>query len=174
MITSRRRSEENQMPLTPEESEELAMIIDETHSAGESSLVARRKWLAENRPIKIRRGRKKKGPPKLSIVAVPRLLPSPPGFEDFAVGRLLSWSTIENDEQLKRLEKRLWGIWLYFLELRCPFKERDPEYAFRYETPDVTELADRIPQLVAQHRRRFGPNYCRLVRENGRAVVAST
>jgi hypothetical protein len=155
------------MALTEEEIEELSQIIDERTDT--FTLAQRREWLTANRPIKIRK-RRKKGPPTLSIVKVAPRLPAPPGFEQYAVSRLRLWDSVENEEEFKKLKKRLWNIWLHFLGQHCPFRDSDPEWSYRYEDPNVDELAERIPGLVAQHRRRFGTAYCRLVRQNGQAV----
>ena len=153
------------MALTQEEIEELARILD----ARSDPLTQRREWLADNRPSRPRRGRRK-SPPKLSIVAAEARIPAPPGFEEYAISRLSHWKPTGDRKELENRFSRLWNLWLGFLGSRCSFRDSDPGWQLRYDAPDVRDLVERIPELIAQRRRRFGTAYCRLVRENGRPV----
>lgn len=149
--------------ITSEAPEEIAFALDQ----GPGWLRDRRAWLATNRPYTPPK-RRENGPPKLSIVEVPAWIPDPPGFQDYAVSKYVFWKATQDRGELKRRADRLWELWIDFLGARCPFRHTDPEWPLRYDGPDVWDLAERIPELVAQRRRRFGTTYCRLVSENGR------
>lgn len=158
------------MSLTMEEARELARLLNmKTH---ERQMEQRRLRLSllnkGKRPARPR----KKAPPKLRvIVPTPRKAP-PSGFEEHAVAIYGNWKRT-NDEQIKEQRTdQLWRLWLDWLKERCPEASTDEHWSHRYEHPDVYDLADRLPDLAEEHRRKFGTTWCRLVRDHGKAVSA--
>jgi len=163
------------MALTQEEIRELEKILDDRAFAlpdRNPSMASRRAWLARNRPTPTRKPKKKRRATLTVVVPSPRL-PAPLGFEEYAIMECGHWPASENNIIREQRARELWRLWLRFLGDRCPTKDTDPEWTYRYESPDVYALLDRLPELAEVHRRRFGTDYCRLVRSNGLVVVAS-
>lgn len=158
------------MTLTNAEIRALSRIIDERNGALDP-LAGRRERLQSRQQSKVRRPRAK-GRPNLCVVEASPLLPCPPGFEDLVIRKHGYWRPADTDALREERAKELWRLWLNWMEPQCPFADTEPDWAYRYDSPDMRDLVDRLPELAKEHRRRFGTPYLRLVRDYGKAVSA--